>query len=265
MLRKITPKEYFADPCPEPSLSASIAKERTPAHAWAKHPKGGGHRGRTTFSMNAGTAFHDLVLCAGSSLHTVDAADWRSKDAQTHRKVIEANGGIAVLRADFEAYKATHAAIAPLLPVDFTKTINEHAAIWKSEGVYCRGLIDAFDPTTGTIYDLKTTQDASEDAIPWTCSKYKYHLQAAAYLEGIETLYPDLVGRVKFKFVFVELEPPFGVRVGVLDGESMAKGAELWKRAKLQWRECLDAGAWPGYPTEEMIIRLPERALQNGF
>ena len=48
-IHDIPPREYHADPCPAPSLSRSIAKllvERSPAHAYAAHPRLGGPRNR---------------------------------------------------------------------------------------------------------------------------------------------------------------------------------------------------------------------------
>ena len=97
--------EYIADPCPEPSLSASVAHTlitESPIHAFVQHPRL--NKGRIesgSSKMDIGTIVHGLVLEGDESrLVIVEADDWRTKVAKETRDAARLAGLVPVLAGD---------------------------------------------------------------------------------------------------------------------------------------------------------------------
>ena len=91
--------------------------------------------------------------------------------------------------------------------------------MWQIGETWCRARPDALDPN-GLIVDLKTSQDASPDAFARTAATFKYHLQAAWYIDGLHAagVTPE---QTAFAFVVIEKTPPHSVGTYVLDAESL--------------------------------------------
>jgi len=135
----------------------------------------------------------------------------------------------------------------------------EQTALWKQHGVDCKARIDYY--TNNSIVDLKTTHDASADEFIKTCARFKYHMQAAHYLDGLEAITgwePD-----SFTFIAAETEAPFSVGVYELDQRSIDGGRELMKRAAEVYKVAMnqDPKAWKSYPVEKAVLSLPGWAL----
>ena len=82
--------QYRADPCPQPSLTQSIAKvilDHSPLHAWHAHP-----RLNPRFvqdeekKFDIGNTAHALLIGRGKSIAVIDADDWRTKAAKEARE-----------------------------------------------------------------------------------------------------------------------------------------------------------------------------------
>ena len=102
------------------------------------------------------------------------------------------------------------------------------------------------------IVDLKTV--AAGGASPANFAKqvanFKYHLQAAHYLE--------MSGMQRFVFVVVEREPPFQIGVYQLDDDAIAEGRYLRRKALDLIANCRVFNDWPGYtPLEPQTLSLP--------
>jgi len=264
-LTRMSAEEYHADPCP-PSLSASIAHvllRKSPGHAYLAHPRlGNGPRDSANF-LDRGALAHRLILGAGSDIAVVTADTWRSKKSQEQREEARAEHKIPVLErdhavalADAERVKAKMAKMGIVLAGE-----SEVTALWGSQTldgamVQCRGMLDHLDGAT--IYDLKTCRSAHPEACQRHIDEYGYAVQHAAYIEAIETLRPTLAGRVKFVFVFFELEPPYSVTPIRLSSEFRELGKRRWRRAVETWERCVRTGDWPGYTDD--IIEVEPRA-----
>src|SRR5262245_60670140 len=100
-VHSISADAYHIDPCPSPSLSASIAKllsSRTPLHAWYAHPRlNPAYEVDTDQKFDIGTACHSLILNDPRIFHIVDADDWRTKDAKAQRDEARAAGKVPLL------------------------------------------------------------------------------------------------------------------------------------------------------------------------
>jgi hypothetical protein len=268
----ISEDDYHADQLGQeygPSLSNSIAKvllDKSPAHAYAQHPRLGGVRKDSTKTFDAGKLAHKLILGKGAELLVVDAKDWKKKAAQTARKEARASGKIPALVGDYKtATKAAQVVREKLarLGIDLVGE-SELQVTWEERrphgGVRCRGMLDHVELPGGraVIYDLKTTRDSKPSAISNSVIRYGYDTQRAAYTRALEQLYPGLgPADVDFMFIFAETVEPFAVTVGRLDDVLRERGEERWVRAVDIWDECLRFDAWPEYASSIVEIAAP--------
>ena len=90
---------------------------------------------------------------------------------------------------------------------------------------------------------------------------YRYFQQAPFYSDGVRAL--GLDDDPAFVFVFVESAPPHLISFARLDDEAMARGRVLNRRAIERYRDCKEAGVWPGYSDEIEVISLPPWAYSE--
>lgn len=126
-----------------------------------------------------------------------------------------------------------------------------------ASGLLLKGRADFVTQDQGgltTIVDLKTTGfgDGAESAFAREVAKWKYHQQAAFYL--------DLFGASFFVFIVAEKEPPYAVNVFHLDSESIAQGRAENERALESIAVSESLGDWPAYPAQMHTLTLPKWA-----
>ena len=141
--------------------------------------------------------------------------------------------------------------------------MREHSAVGFAEvsvwardpetEVLCKGRLDWLTGD-GLILDLKTTEDAGQDAFARSVANYKYDLQAAQYL----SLLAD-AGRAArgFMFVAAEKSPPFGVAVYTLYREDIEQAVAERRALLHRFAQCLRDDDWPCYNSEAMSLSLP--------
>lgn len=249
-------RRYHGEPCEIPALTQSIARvllERSPLHAWQAHPALGGLAAPPcdpTPQQERGTAIHALLLGSGPTLRPIAAENYRGKAAQQQRDEARLLGEVPVLEADLADYQALVARLPPLpAPAE-----RELTAVWHSyDGVLCRARLDLWHPGSLTIYDPKTCEDATRAASGASIVRDGRDIQAANNIEAVETLRPELAGRVRFKWLFIEVDPPFATIEAEPSGELLELGRRRWSRAVAKWGECLRADEWPGYESPRRI------------
>ena len=93
-------------------------------------------------------------------------------------------------------------------------------------GILCRCRPD-FWREDDIIVDVKTTEDASPEEFSRSLAKWRYHVQAPFYMDGIELA----TGRRPKGFVFlvVEKKPPYAVAAYTLDPESIELGRSEYR------------------------------------
>lgn len=106
----------------------------------------------------------------------------------------------------------------------------------------------------GCIVDLKTTVDASPEGFSKAVAKYRYHVQAAWYLDGVCA---SGVNVDKFAFVCVEKEFPHSCSVFELDERSISIGREEYRIDVDRIQKCIKTGEWPSYVPTVATIGLP--------
>lgn len=111
---------------------------------------------------------------------------------------------------------------------------------WQDKSlVDCRGVIDRLTDD-GLIIDIKTTDDASPVGFARSVRKYRYHVQAAFYSDGV----PNSQG---FFFIAVEKTEPYLVGVYYLMAEDLQRGREEYQQDIETFIECVKRDEWPGY------------------
>jgi hypothetical protein len=215
--------EYRADPCNPPSLNQSVAKvflEKSAWHARAAHPKLGHYDKRAaTKQMDRGTIIHALLLGQKLDNVTILSADnYKKKDTQKERDAAKELGHLVILKREYDALiDGLPLIIKNLAEADIVLDgDSEVVAVWDSEIregeiVSCRSRMDHIKDSGALLIDLKCTDSANPKYIEKHIVDMNYDVQGACEVEAIETLFPDLTGRVRFADVFIECEFPFFV------------------------------------------------------
>ncbi|QIG65628.1 hypothetical protein [Salmonella phage PT1] len=132
----------------------------------------------------------------------------------------------------------------------------EKSVYWidATTGVLCRCRPDWWRDDN-VIVDLKTTEDASPEGFAKSMANYRYDVQAAYYLDGVQ----QATGKRPKAFVFIAVEKkaPYGVGVYVLDSESLQLGRAQYQHDLRVYAECVRTGVWPGYGDKIQTISLP--------
>lgn len=263
---------YHADPCPEPSLSSSIARvlvDQCPLIAQRLHPKLGGKSRPPSATFDRGKLIHELLLgqpkaheiCevtyrADHDLAGQVVTNYKTKDAQSWRDAVHARGKVPVLESELGGARYATEAIRQRLEAEgiVLSGQSEASILWQRETrngtIWCRARLDHLivDGQTARIIDLKTT---GESAHPRACRAHVerdgYDIQAAAYMEAVAAWRPELAGRIGFAWAFAEANPPFAVCCPWPDGSMEELGRRRWEYACELWAWCLATGTWPGY------------------
>jgi len=127
--------------------------------------------------------------------------------------------------------------------------MREVSAIWEHPkyGFTCKNRYDIFRPDKRIIADLKKTAPADFANIENIIPKYKYHWQAAFYIQGAEVC-TEMVGGWQFIFIFVESVPPYSVRYIRPTYEMIFQAREEIKQLIPEYARCLHNNTWPGLP-----------------
>lgn len=267
---------YHADPCPAPSLSASIALKvinQSLLHAWRAHPRSPLFKENTTgSSAERGSAAHSLLL-GGKPLATIMADDYRTVAAREARDKAREAGKIPLLVKEAEwVIGMTEIARARFYDLHDGPFYCERTAIWRSNsGGWRRARIDTVSHDGVLIVDYKTTE-AAVDAL--SCERriadMGLQIQAAAYVQAVEQLHPELAGRVRFLFQWQEQKPPYALSPPIEMGEAfLSLGRAQWNAACHLWEKALKHNAFPGHsarphtasPPPWELARWEERAF----
>lgn len=110
--------------------------------------------------------------------------------------------------------------------------------------VVLKGLIDGYDEKTGTVFDLKTAQDASPEGFRRAMKSFSYHYQEIQYRWLLNNL-----GMPVDRFVFgvVDSAPPFVTGAYSMHDSLLKPTYDNWYRAIEKFAKCNGSGNWEGY------------------
>jgi hypothetical protein len=266
----IDDETYHSDPCPEPSLSCSIAKvliNRSPRHAWAQHPRLNADFERDekeTFDL--GSAFHTMILGKGAEIAVLDFPDWRTKDSKEAREAARKAGQTPMLLHQFERANAMVKAVRAQIPgheelaYAMAAGVPERTLIWKEETsagpIYCRLRLD-WEARNGALFpDWKSTGVGAgpEEWGAKTMWQLDSHIQAAFYRRGIKAV---LDKQVDLFFAVAEIEFPHALACMRPTPAAVAMAERAVEYAIQMWGRCLHSNKWPGYSRQMAWIDPP--------
>lgn len=139
-------------------------------------------------------------------------------------------------------------------PISWDEVVDGMKMHFKARADYLKSYGD-----TLLIVDLKTVQDAGEEAFQRSLIKWKWGLQAAHYTSGFQATFPDK--DVHFVFVALEKNPPYGCAIYSVSNEVLEFGEHLRTigcRNLMMGEEYAERGeAILPYPSDIIQIDLP--------
>jgi hypothetical protein len=262
---------YHQDPCPEPSLSSSLARlilDQSPLHAWTASPRlNPAWEPVESATFDIGRAAHRAVLgkgadyvaypadllAANGAASTKDAKAWAEEQRAEGRTPLKADD---LERVDAMAQKAL--ATLPSYGIHLDPLRSELTAVAQIDDVWCRAMIDnaPTDPRA-PLMDFKTCVDASPEACRRAVENYGYDVQMAHYLDCWRAATDE---HRDFLFIFQEKTDPFEIGVVRLlnspghSADWLEDARQKAAVARHTWRDCLRSGVWSGNP--RMIIEV---------
>lgn len=230
---------------------------KSPAHY--KHVVIDGNRPDPTPAMATGSAFDTLLLTPQIFETTYAVAPdvrrgtkaWDEFEAANQGKILIKNEELARIKAMVDSVRS-HQAASELLASGTAQV----SYTWKDtfSGLDCKGRAD-FVTTKGAIVDVKTTQCASPSEFSKSMASFRYHVQAAMYLNAQTCSGGPTTS--EFYFIAVEKEPPYLTAVYLIDQEALALGFATMQAELGHLAQCLKRNDWPGYHAGIETLNLP--------
>ena len=246
--------EYHAHPARSKSYLWKLYTE-TPAHAELGV-------GKTTKAMDLGTAVHYATL----EPHLFHEKLIRGPDDRRGNKWKDAleeaaaYGKLALTSGDFDKalLMGEAARKVPIIrQIAEDAILAEPSAFWTDEetGLECRCRPDIYSPALEIIADLKSTGSAAPFGWSKIAADKGYHAQEAFYSDGWTKAGGGHVDG--FIFIVIEDEFPHLTAVYELTPKAVAEGRAAMAAALGRYKECRDAGVFPGYPDHVQELELP--------
>lgn len=120
-------------------------------------------------------------------------------------------------------------------------------------GEECKCRIDCITEVGGKhiIVDLKTTENAENDAFMKHSVTYGYDLQAAMYQEAVKQCTGETCD---FLFIAIEKKPPYAVNILQADKGFLLRGFDLFREYLGTYHHCKEINNFYGYLGEQNII-----------
>jgi PDDEXK-like domain of unknown function (DUF3799) len=253
--------QYHADPCPEPSLSNSIANillTQSPLHARLAHPRlNPNYQPEESSRFDLGSAAHMMLLERRTDqIVIVNADDWRTKAAKEARDLARANGQTPVLTRHYDLMNEMAAAAYGFIATTELNGIFElgHAeqtVIWQEGATWCRARPDLLltreqHAHHHVVLDYKTTENAEPEAFIRQIGRMSHDLQAEWYVRGVKSVTGQ---EPVFVFLAQETSPPYACSLVSLANAYRAVGQSKVSHALTLWMACTQSNKWPSYST----------------
>ena len=216
-----------------------------------------------TPALRLGTLIHTALLEPGRLDYVVKPADmsfatkegkaWKAENEGCEILSQADDDTITGIQRSVQAHKAARQLLTrgkaevSLFATDSTATTRKARPDFMPDG-------------TNIIADIKTCERADIGSFQKSILRYRYHVQAAYYLDMAERCGLE---RDAFVFIAVEKEPPYAVAVYQLDIASIELGREQYERDLAVYRQCVKSGVWPAYGDDIQPISVPAWALTD--
>jgi exodeoxyribonuclease VIII len=131
----------------------------------------------------------------------------------------------------------------------------------ESMGLQLKGRLDIDHERAGIIADVKKVRSAKKARFQRDIAEYRYHVQAAFYMNLANSL-SERLGRgvryMDFAWILCECEPPYETAVYYATEDLLRTGLAEVGEALKAYQRCTMTGNWASYPTDPQPIELPK-------
>lgn len=248
--------------------------QRTPLHYWAAKLDPSRPERAQTKAMKIGTMIHTATLEPHlfDEMFTVmpEGLDRRTKEGKETWALIQATGKEPVTQGELDTAKGAAASIhahpTTRLLFDRCGAVTEQSIFWNDPHT---GLPMKVRPDimvapcelfpNGLIADVKSTEDAGEEAFGKSAWNWDMHLQAALYPEGFMAAHGTSEPPAFF-WLAVEKARPYACRYFACTSALSEYGMIEVNKLRGKLAQAFATGQWPGYPTRATEINLPTYA-----
>ena len=217
-------------------------------------------------ALTIGSAFHTATLEPGKfddefavKPSEIDGQGPRTKHYRESFEVMQNNepnkSWLAPSEYDLVMDMAGAALDNPMLKSYLSErdAIIEGTGFFEMEGAKCKVRPDLYVPRSGVVFDLKSTQDASEKGFAKSVRQFGYAFQACWYVQALR-----LLGEKPRQFIFlaVEKSAPHLTAAYTLAASDLDRQMANMERACKLWATCESSGVWPGYSDEVSTLDL---------
>jgi exodeoxyribonuclease VIII len=250
------------------SQSALSVMARSPLHYWSKYLDPNREPTEPTPAMKLGTAIHTAVLepdLFEKQYIIAPDVDRRTKEGkavwQQAVEQADAIGGALISYDDAMLCGriAQQVREHPMARKVFATGQVERSVYWndRETGLLCRARPDLMN--LPLLVDLKSTDDASPAGFQKSAWNFRYWMQAAWYIDGIEQatgIKPDA-----FIFAAFEKTAPFACAFYYADEPMLEMGRREYRKLLRLLADCIATDTWPGYPAEVRALGVPSWAI----
>ena len=169
--------------------------------------------------------------------------------------VVEASGKDQISANDYTAIAGMKASCMahPDIARAVSDSKHEVSIFWvdSETGVEMRARIDMVrfkrDEGRGTLDDVKTTTDASANAVRKDVGNFNYDMQAAVYIDGFASVMRIEPEDVTFSLDCVEKSSPYLCARYTLPALTIALGRAKYRAALNLFTKCKETNDWPSY------------------
>ena len=243
------------------SKSGMVYFDRYPAYYKYRQE----HPQDTTKAMLDGTQFHTATLEPDryrKEYTVAPACDRRTKAGKALWSEFTADntGKVIVPQKDWDMVAGMVASIEANEDARsyLSGGLVEQSVFWDDPeyGFPCQCRPDYMKPGEyskyGQVIDLKSCQDATFNAFQKQIVNYKYHWQAAHYLNGLNQVAPHEY--TEFIFIAVEKTPPYTCCVYPFSQEDADATLTYISNIYADFSYCLETGIWPEPRTKHMTL-----------
>lgn len=270
-------EDYFADPCPAPSLTQSIAKviiDQSALHGYSEHPRlrpmSVEESDEKYIKAQAiGNAAHAILIGRGKTLAPAPFSNWVAKEARAFKSEQARLKRTPILEAHLtEAHNVVKAARRQLDQAGWADAFiagnGEVVLCWQEDGIWLRTMIDWLSPHRLVSYDLKTTGASfAPHVIGRKMVDDGWDIQAAMHERGLNALHPEGAGRRRFRFIAIENYEPYALVPVELSETWLTMGRKKLQTAIDEWRGSMESGKWSAYPSHPITPEYPGYAERN--
>lgn len=165
----------------------------------------------------------------------------------------------------FEALKSIRASVHshPDVAALFSKRpLIESSLVWNDEatGLLCKGRPDIYHKASMGLWDLKTMNDLSEEAVVKSIFSNFYYTQLAYYQRGLKAHGCEVEDAL---IIAVETKPPYDRKVRRITDEYLRLGSLKLSEWLSALKNTVKIGKWLGYSEDILEVGPPAWAIKR--